>query len=141
VPTQPVAGLAGLNVLIASFRRSGLRVDQNVQGTIRRLSPAADVTAYRVIQESLTNVCKHPPSSAAHVQLRYEPGVLHIVVAHDGPPRSAAEAAATAGNGGGYGILGMRERVAAVGGELHAGARRTGGFEVSATLPAGDGQP
>jgi signal transduction histidine kinase len=140
-PVQPVAGLSGLNELISSFRHSGLRVEQDVQGAMRRLPPAADLTAYRVIQESLTNACKHAARSAIHVRLRYEPGALRIAITHDGPPDSAPAPAAPAASASGYGILGMRERVAAVGGELRAGPLRTGGFEVSATLPAGDGPP
>jgi signal transduction histidine kinase len=72
---------------------------------------------------------------------RYEPGALRIAITHDGPPDSATAPAPPAAHASGYGILGMRERVAAVGGELRAGPRRAGGFEVSAVLPAGDGPP
>lgn len=127
-PVEPVAGLAGLTELIGSFRRSGLRIEQEIGGPTRRLPPSADLTAYRVIQESLTNVCKHSDRRAARVHLRYEPMALHIAVDSDGPKPKT--------NGtGGHGIAGMRERVTAIGGNFHAGPQDAGGFRVSATLP------
>jgi signal transduction histidine kinase len=166
VPTRPVVGLTGLGELIAAYRRSGLAVDHQIQGTVRPLPPAADLTAYRVIQESLTNVCKHAGSQIARLQLSYQPDALSIVIDDDGLPGSgdhkgrpqAAPApqvtptpqvtpapqavptpqAVPAGSQAaqaGHGIVGMRERVAALGGEFHAGPRQAGGFRVSATLP------
>jgi signal transduction histidine kinase len=124
-PTEPTAGLSGLAHLVASFRRSGLRVDEDVRGVARPLPSAADVTAYRIIQESLTNVCKHAASPAARLCLDYRPAALHIVVSN-----------ASLSNGGpsGHGLVGMRERVAALGGTLSAGAR-DGEFQVLAVLP------
>jgi signal transduction histidine kinase len=124
-PVEPTAGLAGLGQLVASFRRSGLRVDEDVRGEARPLPPAADVTAYRVVQESLTNVCKHATRPRARLCLEYRPAALHIVVDNPG-----------AGSGfDGHGIVGMRERVAALGGSLDAGPHGSGGFRVSAVLP------
>jgi signal transduction histidine kinase len=129
-PTGPVVGLTGLAELFAAYRRSGLTVDQRVRGAVRRLPPAADLTAYRVIQESLTNVCKHAACRVARVQLSYHPDVLTIVVDDDGPPPATGPPPEA-----GHGIAGMRERVAALGGEFQAGPRPAGGFRVTATLP------
>jgi signal transduction histidine kinase len=128
-PTEPTVGLAGLDALIASFDRSGLRVERDISGSARPLSAAADLTAYRVIQESLTNVCKHGARPVARLRLRYRPDTLHIVVDNEGRP-GAPEARAA-----GHGIVGMRERVAALGGSLEAGVRGGHGFRVSAVLP------
>jgi signal transduction histidine kinase len=128
-PVEPTAGMAGLEALVASFRRAGLHVDQRIEGPSRELAPAADVTAYRVIQESLTNVRKHAGTPAAQLCLVYEPAALRIVVDNDGtgmPP---------AGRDSGHGIIGMRERVAALGGNLQAGPRPGGGYRIAATLP------
>jgi signal transduction histidine kinase len=128
-PTEPTAGMAGLANLVASFRRSGLRVDEQVDGLARTLAPAADVTAYRVIQESLTNARKHASTPAARLRLVYQPAALQIEVDNDAahPPANGRPA--------GHGLVGMRERVAAIGGSLHAGPRPGGGFRVAATLP------
>lgn len=125
-PTEPTPGLAGLAQLVAAFRRTGLRVEHEVLGTARPLPSAADVTAYRVIQESLTNVCKHASAQRARLVLRYEASALGITV--DSPGSGS-------GPGAGHGITGMRERVAALGGLLDAGPDGTGGFRVSARLP------
>ncbi|HKT05109.1 MAG TPA: histidine kinase, partial [Rugosimonospora sp.] len=108
-PTEPTVGLAGLDQLVAAFRRSGLRVDRSVSGAARPLPPATDVTAYRVVQESLTNVCKHARRPAARLRLEYQAASLRIVVDDDGGPAGGAA-------GPGHGIVGMRERVAALGG-------------------------
>jgi signal transduction histidine kinase len=123
-PTEPTAGLSGLAALVASFRRSGLRIEEDVRGVARPLPSAADVTAYRVIQESLTNVCKHAAAPAARLSLDYQPAALHIVVANPG----------WGGGAPGHGIRGMRERVAALGGDLRAGPSADG-FQVTAVLP------
>jgi signal transduction histidine kinase len=132
VPTEPAAGLAGLADLVASFARSGLRVDHDVAGAARPLPPAVDLTAYRVIQESLTNVRKHAGDvSTARLRLTYERAAVRILVEDDGN--------APAPGGGGHGIAGMRERVAAIGGSLEAGPRPGPGFRVSARLPLAEG--
>jgi signal transduction histidine kinase len=128
-PTEPTATLSGLDELVASFHRSGLRIRSEVEGTVRPLAPAADLTAYRVVQESLTNVCKHAGTAAVRLRLCYQPGALRVVVDDNGPgPVEGFET-------GGHGITGMRERVTAVGGTLRAGPRPEGGFRVEATLP------
>jgi signal transduction histidine kinase len=128
-PAQPAVGLDGLAELVASFRAAGLNIDQDVQGKVRPLARAADLTAYRVIQEALTNIWKHAGAPGARLRLAYEPAALRITVDDDGTgqPEPAGR--------GGHGIIGMRERVTAVGGRFQAGPRPAGGFRVSATLP------
>lgn len=127
-PVEPTVGLAALPDLLASFERSGLRVDSQATGERTALPPAVDLTAYRVVQESLTNVCKHADAGSAQLSLRYEPTALDIVVDNDGPPPPPSF------EGAGHGIVGMRERVVALGGTLQAGPR-DGGFRVLARLP------
>lgn len=128
-PVEPNAGLSGLDGLIATFRRSGLRITQNVEGRIRPVPSATDLTAYRVIQEALTNVRKHAGSASTSVRLGYDATTLRVLVEDDGLANPAT------GNGSGHGISGMRERVAALGGRLEAGPRAAGGFRVHALLP------
>jgi signal transduction histidine kinase len=106
-----------------------------VEGEAHPVPPAADLAAYRVVQESLTNVRKHAGHAAATVRLCYEPTELRIVVADDGNGVRGPDHQ----GGAGHGIAGMRERVAAVGGSLEAGPRPGRGFRVSATLPMHDG--
>jgi signal transduction histidine kinase len=132
-PTGP-AGLAALDDLIASFAGSGLRIEQEVDGPACPLPAAADVTAYRVVEESLTNVRKHAGNAAVRIRLTYGPTTLRILVEND-------RTGGNGGNGGtgppaeaGHGIAGMRERVAAAGGHLNVGPQ-DGGFRVSVLLP------
>jgi signal transduction histidine kinase len=125
---EPVRGLAGLDDLITSFRRSGMTIVDHVSGEVRALSPSVDLTAYRLIQEALTNACKHAgPAARVELTLRYQDDAFEIVVHNGSSKESASE---------GHGIAGMRERVAALGGRLSAGPTN-GGFRVSAFLPAG----
>jgi signal transduction histidine kinase len=130
-PTEPNEGMRGLDELVATFRRSGLRIDQIVEGESRPIPSAADLTAYRVIQESLTNVRKHAGNAATTVRLGYEPDALRIVVENDGTGGPAERNGAAPG----HGIDGMRERVAALGGSLLAERRPGGGFQVEVLLP------
>jgi signal transduction histidine kinase len=130
-PTEPTVGLWALAELVASCRASGLQVEQQVEGEAHPVPPAADLAAYRVVQESLTNVRKHAGHAAATVRLCYEPTELRIVVEDDGNGVRGPDHQ----GGAGHGIAGMRERVAAVGGSLEAGPRPGRGFRVSATLP------
>jgi signal transduction histidine kinase len=146
-PTEPTVGLSGLDELVASFARSGMRIRRDVEGPARTLPPIADLTAYRVVQESLTNVRKHAGGAAARLRLSYAPSGLRILVEDDGPggPDGTGGAGRNDGPGrndgaGGHGIAGMRERVAAVGGSLEAGPRPGGGFRVSAVLPLPGGE-
>jgi signal transduction histidine kinase len=135
-PTEPTVGLIGLDDLVASFRRSGLQLAWSVEGGVRPLPKAADLTAYRVIQESLTNVCKHAPAARVALRLDYRPSELHILVDNDDAGRRVAPRPSEppAGNGTRHGLVGMRERLHAIGGSVAAGPR-PGGFRVVATVP------
>jgi signal transduction histidine kinase len=161
-PTEPAAGLARLEELVSSFAATGLKVTCEVTGQARPLPEAVDLTAYRLIQESLTNTTKHAAGARASVRLTYRPGVLALAVEDDGPharddddgpPARSDDGAAHdgvhhggacpggaaghagAGNGEvGHGLIGMRERAAVVGGWVSAGPH-DGGFLVLAELP------
>ena len=130
-PAEPVPGLDQLEELICSFADAGLHVTRTVAGQARPLPEAVELTAYRVIQESLTNTRKHAGCDTAVVRLGYAPGALSLAVEDEGEP------AARSGRHtpGGHGIVGMRERVAALGGRLSAGPRPGGGYRVLAELP------
>jgi signal transduction histidine kinase len=130
-PAEPVPGLDQLEELICSFAGVGLRVSREVIGRARPLPEAVELTAYRVIQESLTNTRKHADCDTAVVRLGYAPGALELAVENEG------KAAATGGQRmpEGHGIVGMRERVAALGGRLSAGPGPEGGYRVFAELP------
>jgi signal transduction histidine kinase len=137
-PTEPASGLGRLQELIGSFAATGLNVTCHVTGEARPLPEAVDLTAYRVIQESLTNTAKHAAGASASVRLAFRPGVLALAVEDDGPGVSGNGQAGNgqAGNGhGGHGLIGMRERAAAVGGWVSVGPRGGGGFQVRAELP------
>jgi signal transduction histidine kinase len=113
-------------------RRAGLEVDSSVEGDRRPLPPAVDVSAYRIVQEALTNAMKHAGRCRATVVVRFGDGELELEIADDGPGAVAA-----ASDGRGRGLAGMRERVAVLGGAFSAGPRADGpGFRVSARLPA-----
>jgi signal transduction histidine kinase len=127
-PVDPVPGLGCLDDLVGSFAGAGLTVTREVTGRPRPLPEAADLTAYRVIQESLTNVRKHADCATASLHLGYTARVLRLTIENDGHGASGTGPA-------GHGIIGMRERVAAVGGRLSAGPRPGGGYRVLAELP------
>jgi signal transduction histidine kinase len=130
-PTEPVPGLDQLEELICSFAGAGLRVTREVTGQARPLPEAVELTAYRVIQESLTNTRKHAGCDTAVVRLGYTPAALSLTVEDEGRPRTWSSRPAA----GGHGIVGMRERVAALGGRMSAGPRSEGGYRVFAELP------
>jgi signal transduction histidine kinase len=133
----PVPHLDQLGDLVARAEAAGIRVALSTSGAPRSLPAAVDLTAYRIVQEALTNVVRHAGAEArATVSITYLPDELELRVIDDGPP--AGTRASGAGPGGKLGLLGMRERIAGVGGELAAGPRRGGGFEVRATLPTGE---
>ena len=128
-------GMGQLETLCEQVREAGLPVDLTVEGEARPLPASLDLTAYRIVQESLTNTLKHAGKTRASVRVAYEESALAIEVLDGG--RGVTPAAAAAG--GGRGLLGMRERVATFRGELEAGPRPEGGFGVRARLPlAGD---
>jgi signal transduction histidine kinase len=133
-PVDPVPGLSGLADLLAMHRAAGRSITMSTEAAAYDLPASVDLTAYRVIQEALTNACKHAPSAPVRLSLRYEPAGLRIRI-DNGP----AQVTAAAGSGLGLGLLGMRERAMALGGSLVAGPRPDGGFRVEVVLPAGDG--
>lgn len=127
---QPLPSLSGLDALVESFRTSGMPVEVVRCGEPEAVAPTTDLTAYRIVQEALTNAHKHA-AAATHVQvaLDYRPEILRITVTDDGRPGP------TRGAGSGHGLMGMRERAAAIGGTVTAGPRPEGGFRVFALLP------
>jgi signal transduction histidine kinase len=132
---EPQPGLGQLRTLLASVREVGLPVELRVEGEARTLPAGVDLSAYRIVQEALTNTLKHARAARAQVLLRYVDGGLEVHVSDDG--RSGADHQADRnGSPKGHGLIGMRERVAMFGGELRAGPRPGGGFSVTARLPA-----
>ncbi|MFE3543046.1 sensor histidine kinase [Nocardia sp. NPDC059177] len=134
---EPSPGLSQLPRLLESFDRAGLRVTTDNEGTPAPLPPGVDLTAYRVIQEALTNVGKHAGTSHARIRLSWSRDRLSITVADDGPDSRAANGPSFTGSDrpSGYGLIGMRERATAVGGQLFTENSPAGGFIVSAHLP------
>jgi signal transduction histidine kinase len=129
-PRAPASGLAQLDSLVAGAGATGLEVRTRVEGLPRPLPAGTDLAAFRIVQESLTNVTRHAGPASATVLVRYGPDDLTVRVDDDGRGPAAAT-----GPGNGNGIRGMRERVAALGGELTTGPRPGGGFRVQARLP------
>ncbi|MGI5376885.1 sensor histidine kinase [Streptomyces sp. CA-251387] len=131
-PLEPSPGLARLPELVSACASAGLKVTVTTEGEPQPLSPGVDLTAFRIVQEALTNVTKHAATQAAHVRFEYSGSRLTITVSNDGAV--TPEASEAAGSRG-FGVMGMRERARSIGGELCAGHRPEGGFEVATTLP------
>lgn len=131
---EPQPSLAELERLVAQFRNAGLEVECAVSPPHGDPLPGVQLTAYRVVQEALTNVLKHSAAASALVRVHEDGGALVAEVRDGGPARGGA-----VGPGGGHGLAGMRERVAAHGGSLSAGTTAGGGFCVTARLPLGAG--
>jgi signal transduction histidine kinase len=137
VALLPQPGLGELDALIGRVSAAGLPVELRVSGAGRPLSPGADLAAYRVVQEGLTNVLRHAGRAAATVGVEWGEQLV-ITVSDDGPGSGLS-----AGNGGGHagtpgrGLLGLRERLALYGGELAAGPQPGGGWQVRAVMPTG----
>jgi len=130
----PQPGLGGVGALVAEIGRAGLPVTLHVAGEAAPLPRAIDLSAYRIVQEGLTNALKHARAHHAEVTLRYAPDELQIEVRDDG-------AGGGASNGPGYGLVGVGERVKIYGGTMTAGAAPDGGFVPGARLPlGGDGR-
>lgn len=124
----PQPGLDAVALLAEQVREAGLPVDVQVEGDVRPLPVGVDLSAYRIVQEALTNALKHAGPARASVTLRYGADGVELEVVDDG--RGAASPA-----GNGHGLLGMRERVELFGGELKVGPRPGGGYAVRARLP------
>ncbi len=135
-PRSPTPGLDRLAELMDVTQAAGIPVTIQTVGDRRPLPAAVDLAAYRIVQESLTNVARHAASATAKVRLAYCPDRLDIEVTDDG--RSPAVNGSSCSLGTGNGIAGMRERAVALGGRLDAGPHPGGGFMVTARLPLGD---
>jgi signal transduction histidine kinase len=130
----PQPGLADLGSLADGLRRAGISVDWRVEGECRRLPQALDLSAYRIVQEALTNSLKHARGSCAQVVVRYAERALSLEITDSGGSRNGVRVDRAPGTGGGHGIVGMRERAALFGGELNA-VPTPDGFQVTATFP------
>ncbi len=130
-PTEPTPDLTRAKALVESFAAAGLEVAWTSSGQVRPVPPAVDLTAYRLIQESLTNAHKHGGPNV-RLQLQFTGTELVIEVCND---PSEVSRSVPAVDGTGHGLLGMRERVLAIGGSLRAGRMADGGFRVQARLP------
>ena len=130
-PRSPAPGLARLPELIELTRAAGLGVEVEITGTAPPLPAAVHLAAYRIIQESLTNVARHAGRARVTVRVSYDDADVRVEIDDDGTASAEGPAAIRTGSG----ITGMRERATALGGDLSAGFRRGGGFRVSARLP------
>jgi signal transduction histidine kinase len=144
--TAPQPGLDDLAGLLDSARTGGVTVTSSVSGTQRPLPEGADLSAYRIVQEALSNAIRHAPGSAVQLQLYYGEAALVIEVRNDGCPADGQTSQqehleAGPGHGGGHGLIGMRERAAMLGGHLRAGPAGKDEFLVTAALPFRDGEP
>ena len=124
----PRPGLAALEALLEQSRAGGLAVELQVEGAPVLLSASLDLSAYRIVQEALTNVRRHAGPARATVTIGYRPDALELTIVDTGT-------GAAANGSGGHGITGMRERAAMFGGTLTAGPQPERGYEVRATLP------
>ncbi len=152
--TSPSPSISELDQMLVPVRQAGIAVDLRVEGSPARLAPGVDLTAYRIVQEALTNTVRHSGASEAAVTVSYEPGYVTVSVTDTGNGPAAAAVGPGAGpagaglrqtlNGssarsvgsGGFGLAGIAERVASCGGSLTVGPGRAGGFAVTARLPA-----
>jgi signal transduction histidine kinase len=128
-PLEPTPGLGQLPELTAAFASAGLTVEVTVEGEEQQLSPGVDLTAFRILQEALTNVTKHATTDTASVRLSYGENRLTITVTND------TDTAAVPTPGEGFGMMGMRERAQSAGGQFEAGPHPEGGFTVATELP------
>jgi signal transduction histidine kinase len=129
----PQPGLADLDALVGRARDAGLEVELQVEGAPRPLAAGVDLSAYRIVQEALTNCLKHAGAAKAIVRLCYGREDLELQVLDDG--RGVVGLREEGRENGGHGLIGMRERVAVFGGDLDVGPRPGGGFKVDARLP------
>jgi signal transduction histidine kinase len=128
----PQPSVEELDWLIERAREAGLEVELTIEGEKKRLESGVDLSAFRIVQEALRNTLKHAGSATAHVTLRYGEHDVEVDVSDNG---RGVRVPADNGAVTGHGLLGMRERVAMLGGEIEAGYRKDGGFGVHARLP------
>ena len=132
----PVPSLSRLGELVDMVREAGLDVTYEVRGPLAALSPSVDLTAYRILQEALTNALRHAPGAVTSVRVTYEPSSVAVAVANDAPASPPPAVPARLGPAGpGFGLAGIAERVASCGGSLTLGPTAAGGFTVTARLP------
>ncbi|MEK9519673.1 sensor histidine kinase [Streptomyces sp. NPDC087908] len=129
-PDAPQPTLADLDSLVRNVQEAGLVVEKTVTGAVRELPQGVELSAYRIVQEALSNVLRHAPGAAAKVEVSYVLGGLGLRIAN-GPARGLVKPSP----GAGHGITGMRERVTMLGGEMTAEATEDGGYEVAAFVP------
>jgi signal transduction histidine kinase len=129
----PAPGMADIDRLVDETAAAGVSVEVRIEGQPRALSPAASLSAYRIVQEALTNVVRHAGPTHARLQVTFRPDEVDIEVVDDGPDPTAGRDPALARQGTGHGLIGMRERAALFGGSLDAGACGAG-FRVRADL-------
>jgi signal transduction histidine kinase len=127
---DPQPSLDHVDALIEQAREAGLAVALHTDGQPHALAPGVDLAAYRVVQEALTNVVKHSGGAPTTVSVHYRSDAVEVWIADRGSGRPDLRLGS-----GGHGLVGMRERVRMYGGELHAGRRRGGGFEVRVVFP------
>ncbi|MFJ9731217.1 histidine kinase [Streptomyces sp. NPDC101171] len=131
-PDAPQPTLADLDRLLANVRETGLDVEKAVTGAVRELPQGVELSAYRIVQEALSNALRHAPGAAARVEIGYVLGGLGLRVVNGPPP---APGLVKPSPGAGHGITGMRERVTMLSGEMTAGPTADGGYEVTVFLP------
>ncbi|MDH2390296.1 histidine kinase [Streptomyces sp. HNM0663] len=132
----PQPTLDRLDELVATVRGAGLTVTAETTGSPRPLPPGVGLSAYRIVQEALSNAMRHAPGAAVRVAIAYHPSEITVQVVNSAPARRAPTA-----TGLGHGLPGMRERAAMLGGELAAGPTANGGYDVTAILPDGTREP
>ena len=127
---SPQPSMRAVDVHVGTVREAGLPVELEIDGAPRELPPGVDLSAYRVIQEALTNALRYAGPAQAWVTVRWSDDTLELEIANDGRSEPGV-------GGGGHGLAGLRERVALVGGTVDSGPRPGGGFVVRAQLPIG----
>jgi len=130
-PLAPQPGLDQVDALLKSANDAGLETTLKITGEKRPLPAALDLTAYRIVQEAITNALKHAHASRLEVRVAYREGALELTIRDNGEGQSEAAVKASTG----HGLIGMRERVELFGGELEAGSSNVGGFTVRSRLP------
>jgi signal transduction histidine kinase len=132
----PQPTLERVDELIGNVRAAGVAVTIEITGPPRPLSPGIELSAYRIVQEALSNAMRHAPGAAVRVLIAYHPSGVTVRIGNSAPARPGQPSA-----GVGHGLLGMRERTAMLDGDLAAGPTPDGGYEVTAMLPAPAPQP